>query len=215
MRRLSSLTLTAALLAGAACGNLTMGGFGEAVVVVSGDAPDTLVSTPNALVPQVARIRAEPAGGWEPASGEDDEPEGQLEAEMRLFLISEGGARVSLSDDELEVRVDLQGVEQDETLPQEVPADSYDRLQIVFLQIEAQVDAGLVIGGDTITGPIDIDIEGDSLIVEKPLILRVDEGARTEIFIDLNAASWLQAVDPATLTVSAETFATLITIEAR
>ncbi len=214
-RRVGARRLPAVLaliVASAACGNLTMGGFGEAVVVVSGDAPDSIPAPASVTW---ARAIEGPTGPDRADADEEDQPEGQLEAEMRLFLVGDGGSLVSLSDDEVEIRVDLEGVEEDETLPRQVPADAYTDLRIVFLEIQVQVDAGLVIDGDTITGPIDIEMESDSLVVERPLSVTIDEGRRTEIFIDLNAASWLQAVDPVTLSVSAAAFADLITIDVR
>lgn len=206
----------ALLLAGvAACGNLTAGGFGEATVVVSADAPEAASQTarlgssvqPSSVAAETARTTR--------AAAEGDRPEGQLDAEMLLYLVSDGGTLVSLSDDVVEVQVDLEGVEQDETLPKVVPADSYSSLRVVFLEIEVRVDAGLVIGGDTITGPIEIDMESDTLVVERAISLLVEDGDRAEILVDLNAASWLQAVDPITSTVSAQDFADLIAVVVR
>jgi hypothetical protein len=203
------------LLAAAGCGNLTMGGFGEAVVVVSGDAPDSVAATPAvvAAAPALSRVSSTSEG---PArADEEDRPEGQLEATMRLYVVSQAGSVIPLSDDDLEIRLDLGGVEQDETVPQQIPADVYTDLRIVFLEIEVQVDAGLVIAGDTITGPIDIDMEMDSLVVNRPLSLDIADQERAEILVDLNAASWLQAVDPLTLSVDANDFAELIAIVVR
>jgi hypothetical protein len=194
------------------CGNLTAGGFGEAVVVVSADSPDTHMATrAAALVPSFAR-EGTPSGA--PARS-DDRPEGELEATLLLYLVREDGTLVSLSDDELEVSVDLEGVEQDETLPRQIPADVYTDLRIVFLEIKVEVDAGLVIEGDTITGSIDVEMESDSLTVDRPVSLMLDSGERAEILVDLNAAAWLQAVDPATSVVDAGVFADLITVVLR
>jgi hypothetical protein len=208
------LRVGVALLLGAAgaCGNLTAGGIGEAVVVVSGDADDATAAS----APSAALVDASRAGDVARESGSsDDQPEGQLEAEMLLALVNDDGALIPLSDDEVEIRVDLEGVEQDETLPRSLPADVYTGLRIVFLQIEVRVDAGLVIQGDTVTGPIDIDIESDSLVVIKPLDLGLEDQESVEILVDLNAAAWLQAVDPNTSSVDATVFADLITVSLR
>jgi hypothetical protein len=202
-------------VAAAGCGNLTMGGFGEAVVVVSGDSPDSVVAAPAAVVGGPSFARVSDAGKAPARADGEEHPEGQLEATIRLYVVSQAGAAVPLSDDEVEIRLDLGGVEQDETLPQQIPADVYTDLRIVFLEIEVQVDAGLVIGGDTITGPIDIEMETDSLVVDRPLALDIADQERAEIFVDLNAASWLQAVDPLTLSVDANDFAGLIAVVVR
>jgi hypothetical protein len=211
LRRLRwGVTLLA--LATPACGNLTAGGFGEAVVVVSGDSPEALTASgsqgsPGLVLPAVVDAPARAEG--------DDSPEGQIEAELLLYLRSEAGAEVALTDDVLELSVDLAGVEQDETLPKEIPTDVYTELRIVFLEIDVQVQAGLVIGGDTITGPIDIELESQPLSVVKPVDLQLDEAERAEILVDLNAASWLQAVDPSTNSVDATVFADLIAVVLR
>lgn len=197
------------LVAATGCGNLTAGGIGEAVVVVSGDAEDP-VPTSAWMQPAVLDLPAARSAG-----SEDDQPEGQIEAEMLLALVDQTGVLVPLSDDEFEVSVDLEGVEEDETLPRDIPAGAYTDLRIVFLQIEVEVDAGLVIQGDTVTGPIDIDLDSDSLVVLKPLGLGLEDRASVSILVDLNAASWLQAVDPATSTVDAAVFADLITVSVR
>ena len=195
----------------AACGNLTAGGIGEAVVVVSGDAEDTPAPA-NSWVQSAVLDGLEDAN---PRRSDDDQPEGQLEAEMLLALVADDGTIIPLSDDEFEVSVDLEGVEQDETLPLSLPADVYTDLRIVFLQIEVQVDAGLVIDGVEVTGPIDIELETDSLVVLKPLDLGLEDQESVEILVDLNAASWLQAVDPNTSSVDATVFADLITVTVR
>jgi len=212
------LLLSGLLVSVGACGNLTAGGIGEAVVVVSGDSPEALATAvrSDALPMTVAPSPAVAAlAGPATTDHEDDQPEGQLEATMLLFLVTSDGALVALSDDEVEVSVDLEGVEQDETLPRELPAAAYTDLRIVFLQIEVEVDAGLVIGGVPVTGPIDIELESDSLVVTKPIGLSIDDEESVEILIDLNAASWLQAVDPNTSTVDASVFAELIAVVIR
>ena len=190
------------------CGNLTAGGIGEARVVVSADAEDP---PPSSSWVQAATAEVDLPGPLR--SG--DQPEGQLEAKMLLALVTDDGEIVPLSDDEVEVSVDLEGVEQDEIPPRELPADVYTDLRIVFLQIEVQVDAGLVIDGVEVTGPIDIDLESDSLVVLKPLGLSLDDQESVEILVDLNASSWLQAVDPTTSSVDATVFADLITVSLR
>lgn len=202
------------VLSGAAgCGNLTAGGFGEAVVVVSGDDPaptPALVSSDAGLVSPQSSFLAGPAA----TDGVDDTPEGQLEAELLVYLVGEDGALWALNDDVLEVRVDLKGVEQDETLPRQLPAQVYTELRLVFLEIEVQVDAGLIINGTPVTGIIDIEIE-DSLTVNRALALDIGPEDRAEIFVDLNAADWLLAVDPVTLLVDPTVFAELITVTVR
>lgn len=186
-----------------ACGNLTAGGVGEASVAMSGDAPE------GGPAPQMALVSG-------PASTDhlDDDPEGEVEAELAVFLVAESGALVPITDGEVRVRVDLQGVEEPEIGAQRVAAATYTDLRIVFREIEAEVDAGLIIGGEPVTGPIDVEIEG-ILTIDRPIDIVIGDGERVELLVDLNADSWLQAVDPLLLTVDAQVFADLVSVRRR
>lgn len=208
--RLFVLALT---LAAAGCGNLTAGGAtGEAAVVVSGDAPDS---------PPAASLIEGPPSAWAAASGpasteheEDERPEGELEAEFSLFLVADGGELVPLTDGDVQIRIDLEGLGEPEVADRVVAARSYTGLRIVFSEIEVEVDAGLIIDGVEVTGPIDIEID-TSLVVEKSLALDIGDEERVVLVVDLNAASWLQAVDPVARTVDPQVFADLIAVGLR
>lgn len=189
----------------AACGNLTAGGIGEASVVMSGDAPDQGASPQMAVVDGPARTDHD---------DDDDDPEGELEADLTVFLVSAGGEAFLLTDGEVRVRVDLEGVEEPTIASRTVAAGDYTALRIVFTEIEVEVDAGLVIGGVEIVGPVDVEFESE-LTVERAIDVTIEDGERAELLVDLNAESWLQAVDPVTLAVDAEVFADLVTVRQR
>ena len=93
-----AVALAAAALSG--CGNLTAGGFGEAHVVASGDAPDPAGS------PQPISGGPLAAEGEE---GEGEEAEGELEMSFRLYLRDADGSEVPLSANELHADLDLSG----------------------------------------------------------------------------------------------------------
>ena len=190
----------------AACGNLTAGGIGEATVAMSGDAPDQGASPQMAVVDGPARTDHD--------DDDDDDPEGELEADLTVFLVSAEGEAFLLTDGEVRVRVDLEGIEEPTIASRTVAAGDYTALRIVFTEIEVEVDAGLVIGGVQIVGPVDIEFESE-LTVERTIDVTIADGARAELLVDLNAESWLQAVDPVTLTVDAEVFADLVTVRQR
>ena len=211
MTRKTTITVTlmalgAPLLAG--CGNLTVGGFGEATVVVSGDAPDPAPSSPLAVL---LPAWADPA-----LSDHDDAPEGELQLEFLLFLEGADGSEVSLSDDELEVQADLEGtLEVDAVDAVIVPAKRYTGLKIVFLEIKAEVSAGLVINGQPVLGEIRVELEDPSLTVSKPINLDIRDGDMVEMLVDMNAAAWLQAVDPNLLVVAQQIFENSISVVIR
>jgi hypothetical protein len=203
-RRCGAIVGIAMLAGSTACGNLTAGGAtGEAVVVISGDAADV---APAANVSPASIARTE---------GVDDQPEGEVEVEFRLFLLTEDGESVSLTDTDVRVRVDLEGVRESQVADRVVPAARYTGFQIVFTQIEAEVDAGLIINGVPVVGAVDVEFEDVTLPVTKPVDFVIGEADLVSLLIDLNAAQWLQAVDPTTAVVTAQVFADLITVAVR
>lgn len=202
------LAILAPLLAQVACGNLVAGGAtGEAAVILSGDAED-VVPTASIVAPPTAK-RA-PSG----AEGAND-PEGEIEVEFKLFLEASDGDLTALTDEEVRVRVDLGGVREEEVASRVLPVGAYTGLRIVFTEIEVEVDAGLIINGVPVTGPIEVEWEDIALTVNRTFALTVRTDAPVVLLIDLNAASWLEAVDPVTATVDAQVFADLVTVVVR
>ncbi|MEM7415607.1 MAG: hypothetical protein AAF389_08950 [Gemmatimonadota bacterium] len=208
VKTVTALTLGA--LAG--CGSLTAGGIGEAVVIVS--AEDDANPAFSA-----------PAGAWGAGLAgfvdgpmkddhDDDDPEGELELEMFASLVAADGTVEPLTNGVLEIEIDLEGVEQDESLPRTIPAAPYTELRLTFVSIEAEVDAGLVVNGVPFTGPVEVEIE-DPLDVTRSLDLELPDEGRAEIFIDLNVTQWLQALDPVAGTVDPQVFAQLIDVRVR
>lgn len=203
-----------AVIAVAACGgNLTAGGLSEAEVVVSGDAPEAL---------PVARQ------GWSgPLNQTDDDDddvdddddaddaEGELEADFFIYLESGTGERVTLTDEPVRVQVDLEGTREQQASLRSIPSGDYASMRLVFINVDVEVDAGLTVGGQVITGEIDVELEADSAVVTRPLNLRLDDGDRVEILVDLNAKNWLLNVDPALLLVPEEFFADAIEVRVR
>lgn len=202
--------LIAALLAIlAGCGTLTMGGLAEAEVTVSADAPDPVAAATSDARPPIARQEEEDE---EDEEDDDDEAEGQLEADFFLFLLDDAGEAVPLSRDQIQVRLDLQGTQEANTGLTSIPAGSYVGLRAVFTDIEVEVDAGLVVNGDTIQGAVDVDQEADSIPVERPVSLELADGDRVELLLDLNAQTWLLQVDPTVRTVAQDLFTRAIEV---
>ena len=214
-----SLTALAGLVLLWGCGNLTAGGIGEASVVMSADAPDPAL-TPAAVSPSadvLPTVQGALLGEPTPTDheGGDDDPDGEVEAELSAFLVASDGDLTAVTDGVVRVRVDLDGVEEPEIGSRLVTATSYTALRMVFTDIDVEVDPGTVINGQLITERIEVEIDDVSLTVEKPIDVLVTGGQRVELLIDLNADAWLQALDPETLTVDAQTFADLVAVRLR
>ena len=209
-RRSAAVLTTLAL---AACGNVTVGGFQRVAVDVSGDAPDpapqpTLLSAP-------AGITAPAGAAPLPSSHEAENAEGEVEIDFTLALVAESGEVVSLGQDDIRLRLDLQGASDLEAVDELVPTARYTELRITFVHIQVEVEAGLVIDGQPITGEVRVELEDPELVVSRPVDIAAAAGSRVTLLVDLNTPSWLAAVDPATRTVDVSVFAGLIDVVAR
>jgi hypothetical protein len=106
----------------------------------------------------------------------------------------------------------LQGVREPEVARQVVTAATYKALRIVFTEIEMEIDAGVVINGVPVMGPVEIEIEDTVLTVDRSLNLTIGDAEVAVLVVDLNAASRLKALDHVSATVDAQVFANLITV---
>jgi len=177
------LAACAAVLVG--CGNLTVGGQdGEVEVVVSGDAADPPGASPSSAASVISRQE------------EDDGAEGELEAEFSLTLIEEGGRTVPLTAQPIQIEVDVRGSREVDVVRRTVPAVGYEALRIDFTDIEVEIESGLVIDGVPVVGDIEVELEGETLTITRPIQLDLGEGDVVELLVDLNAQSWLRATDP-------------------
>ncbi len=192
-----------ALVAG--CGNVTAGGLtGEATVTVSGDAPE------GAAAQRAVGLYATPA-----SLGSHDEPEGEVRAEFFIFLVAEDGAEVSMSEDQIRIRVDVQGRQELDVARRTVPATLYTQIRIVFTDIRVDVESGLIINGVPVVGEVEVDLEDITLTVTRPLNLDIGDGESVFLLIDLNAKTWLQGVDPVLGVIMEEVFANAVSVEVR
>ena len=200
MNRLATLLL---LLSLAACGNLTAGGIADVDVTVSGDAPD-----PPAAAAPIAR--SEP---WPQDDDDGDEAEGELEAIFRVALEAADGELIPLTDGDVIVDVDIQGMRQFQLGQRSIPAQTYAALRIYFDEVDVEVDAGLIIDGVEVTGPVEVDLEAEDVEVVRPLTLILEDGDQISVLLDLNAQDWLFQVDPNLSTVPQEFFENAVTIQ--
>ena len=193
---------TCALLAG--CGNLTAGGLtGEATVTVSGDAVDAPAPAPQSAAKLVTTSPFKVPG---------DTPEGQVEADFFLYLVSANGVPVSLSENPIQIRLDVQGQQEADAVDrQSVPATLYTGVRMVFTNIKVEVASGLIINGDTITGEVRVELKDTALTVN----LDIGEGDSVFLLMDLNANTWLQAVDPVLKVIAEEAFGDAVSVGVR
>jgi len=206
---LAALAAGWAWLAASGCGNVTAGGFTEVRVDVSGDAQSPAPSPEPSMQP------AWPASGAPARSSHENQPEGEIEVDFRLTLISARGGAFPLGDDDIRVKVELDGSNEAEAVSELVPADRYTELQVAFTHIQVEVRGGLVINGTPIVGEVRVELEDPSLLVSRPLDLDAPDGSSVTMVVDLNTPAWLEALDPVTKTVDPAVFASLIDVVVR
>jgi len=164
--------VTCALFSG--CGNLTAGGLtGEATVTVSGDAPDAQ----GAASPQ----RSVGLYTTPPLPTQHDEPEGEVRAEFFINLVAASGDEVSMSEDQIRIRVDVQGRQELDVAVQTVPATLYTQIRIIFTDIRVEVASGLIIDGVPVVGEVEVELKDVALVVTRPLNLDIGDSETVKV----------------------------------
>jgi hypothetical protein len=214
-RRLLTLAAGATLaLTAAACGNVTAGGFTEVRVDVSGNATDP--SPLSTLLEAATAPSAATASDPLPSShGDAEEAEGEVEIDVRLALVSETGGVVPLGRDDIRIKLDLRGVNEAEAVSELVPSGRYTGLRMAFVHIQVEVEGGLIVGDQEITGTVSVHLEDPELVLVRPIDIEAVEGGTVALLVDLNTPAWLAAVDPDTRTVDASVFAARIDVVVR
>ncbi len=190
------------------CGNVTAGGLtGDATVTVSGDAVDALAPAPQ---------RAAGLYATAPFAMSVGAPEGEVQADFFLFLETATGSSVSLSEDQIRIRLDVQGRQEVDAVDRmPVTATQYSQMRIVFTDIRVDVADGLIINGVPVVGAVRVELKDTALTVIRPLNLDIQDGESVFLLIDLNANTWLQAVDPVLKVIAEDVFADAVSVGVR
>jgi hypothetical protein len=195
-----------ALLAG--CGNLTAGGLtGDATVTVSGDAVDAPTAAPQRVigVSQTAPLAMSGAG-----------PDGEVKVDFFIYLETATGGSTSLSENEIRIRLDVQGRQEvDAVESMVVPATQYSQMRIVFTDIRVDVSDGLIINGVPVIGEVRVELKDTIFTVTRPVNLDIGEGESVFLLLDLNANTWLQAVDPVLKVIAEDVFGDAVSVSVR
>ena len=98
---------------------------------------------------------------------------------------------------------------------QMVPATLYTEIQMVFTDVRVEVAAGLIINGVPVVGEVRVELKDTALTVTRPLNLNIGDGESVFLLMDLNANTWLQAVDPVLKVISKEVFGAAVSVGLR
>lgn len=207
-----AVLLIAALAA--ACGNVTAGGAtGQAEVYMSGDADESApAAAPGSLdVGAPSRPTHLPQGVIVGAG-----LEGEVQVTATLYLRTTAGSLVELTPaGPVTETVDLAGVDEPRVASEVVPEDTYAGVRIVFSDVVANVTAGLEIGGLPFTGAVTVDLGGETLVVDRDVTLTIGPDQPGAVLVDLNAAAWLDLLDPIGGTVDGADFESALEVTTR
>ena len=209
MTRSSGLLLLLAVLAAGGCGREVVGGGVKEVDAVAvsdgGPQPSRSAGAAHATVPlSRASLAASKAGL----------AQGTVSFDTRVALVGAGGEVVELTRSPVGAQVRIEGTDTARVAREEVRATTYTRARITFTRVTANVTGGLVVGGVSLTGRVDVAIApGDSVVVEAPVNL--SGSAKQTLVIDLNASQWLSATSLVTRTVAPSTFRSAVEVRVR
>ncbi|HSU14204.1 hypothetical protein [Longimicrobium sp.] len=132
--------------------------------------------------------------------------EGTITFDAKVSLVTSTGSVVPLNSSLATAVVRIDGSDTVTVISGDVPAARYTAVRVAFTRVQANVTSGLVIGGTSVTGLINVSItRGDSIVVERAVDLGAPE-ADVRLLIDLDASAWLSAANPATRLVAAAIF---------
>lgn len=121
-----------------------------------------------------------------------------------------------MSEDQIQIRLDVQGMQEvdavDHTI---VPAAQYSQMRIVFTDIRVDVADGLIINGVPVVGEVRVELKDTALVVTRLLNLDIGDGDSVFLLMDLNANTWLQAVDPVLKVIAEEVFGDAVSVGVR
>lgn len=196
-RTTGGIALLLALATGAAScgGNLTSGGLSDVQVFVAGNdsaeggataSPPVAAVLPGTVVPAAA------APGLQVGSGTIL---GTVTVVLQVELLGPDRQWVQITDGPQAVTVGLSGTNRSLVAARPLGAGRYVRARTTFLRVEAEVEQGLVVDGEEVTGPIPVELPLAGLRVEEGLFLELEEGDPGRLVVALNSQLWLRLVN--------------------
>ncbi|HEX2095008.1 MAG TPA: DUF4382 domain-containing protein [Longimicrobiaceae bacterium] len=145
--------------------------------------------------------------------------EGTVEFRARVWARTDAGEWVELTRRTVErVTVDASGRGEAKVFATtSVEAGGYNRVRVVFEEVQANVTGGIQIGlGGVLTGQVRVDLQSDSQVtVEREVDAEAEAGASTQLLIDLNSDAWLGSTNTQTRTVSEAQFQSAVRVLVR
>lgn len=131
---------------------------------------------------------------------------GSLAFTAAVTLVREDGEEVPITRGYSDAVVRIEGADSVEVARDSVPVGTYTRARVAFRRMEADVIEGLLVGGVPIRGRVSVAIGPEPIVVESPVLLRVQPNGEHTLVIDLNAEAWLLTLNPLTREVLGASF---------
>ncbi len=97
-----------------------------------------------------------------------------------------------------------------------VAAGSYNRVRVVFEDVDANLNGGLQVSSGLLTGSVSVNLESDGqVVVEREISVSASSSAATQVIINLNADAWLNQANATTRTVSEASFRNAVVVTAQ
>jgi len=97
-----------------------------------------------------------------------------------------------------------------------VEAGSYNRVRVVFEDVDAHLSGGLQLTTGLLTGTVSVNLESDGqVVVEREVNVTARSGASTQLLLNLNADAWLSRASAQTRTVAEAEFRNAVQITAQ
>jgi hypothetical protein len=86
-----------------------------------------------------------------------------------------------MSEDQIRIRVDVQGRQELDVAVQAVPATLYTQIRIIFTDIRVEVASGLIIDGVPVVGEVEVELKDVALVVTRPLNLDIGDSETVKV----------------------------------
>lgn len=97
-----------------------------------------------------------------------------------------------------------------------VRAGSYNRVRVVFHDVNANLSGGLQVSTGLLNGTVSVNLESDGeVVVEREVNVSARAGATTRLVLNLNADAWLNRANAQTRTVAESEFRNAVRITAQ
>ncbi len=165
-----------------ACGgNVTSGGFGEVEVLLSSD--------------QVAELTQGALQSLGVAPAEAAGLEGTLTVTVRSFIRSGRGIWIELTNGPQQLVLPLEDPTPVQVARLELFEGPYDAVRTHFGRIRVRVERGLTVGGEPVTGDVEVELGIDGALLVELRPLRVARRERLSVLLEMNARRWLPFLD--------------------